>query len=101
MPKAVVEAFNDRLREEALNEQIFGILAEAWKTIENWKIDCKTERPHRSLGGLARAVQANLTRCIGRHHTSEPSLILRAVPVDRTLSVKTDQRLMPPETVAS
>jgi len=62
MQNAFVESFNGRLRDECLNEHIFGNLAEARKIIENWRIDYNTERPHTSLGGLAPAVYANLNR---------------------------------------
>lgn len=62
MQNAFVESFNGRLRDECLNEHIFGNLAEARKIIENWRIDYNTERPHRSVGGLAPAVFANLNR---------------------------------------
>jgi len=55
-------SFNGRLRDECLNEHIFGNLAEARQIIENWRIDYNTERPHTSLGGLAPAVYANLNR---------------------------------------
>ena len=62
MQNAFVESFNGRLRDEYLNEHIFGNLAEARNIIENWRIDCNTQRPHTSLGGLAPAVYANLNR---------------------------------------
>lgn len=60
MQNAFVEGFNGRLRDECLNEHIFGNLVEARKIIENWRIDYNTQRPHTSLGGLAPAVYANL-----------------------------------------
>ncbi len=62
MQNAFVESFNGRLRDECLNEHIFGNLAEARKIIENWRIDYNTHRPHTSLGGLAPAVYAKLKR---------------------------------------
>ena len=62
MQNAFVESFNGRLRDECLNEHIFGNLAEARKIIENWRIDYNTQRPHTSLGGLAPAVYANRNR---------------------------------------
>lgn len=62
MQNAFVETFNGRLRDECLNEHIFGNLAEARRIIENWRIDYNTQRPHTSLGGLAPAVYANLNR---------------------------------------
>ena len=62
MQNAFVERFNGRLRDECLNEHIFGNLAEVRKIIENWRIDSNTQRPHTSLGGLSPAVYANLNR---------------------------------------
>lgn len=62
MQNAFVESFNGRLRDECLNENLFGNLAEARRIIENWRTDYNTERPHTSLGGLAPAVYANLNR---------------------------------------
>lgn len=60
MRNALVETFNGRLRDEYLNEHVFGNLAEARKVIEIWRIDYNIERPQTSLGGLAPTVYANL-----------------------------------------
>lgn len=49
---AFIEAFNGRLRDECLNENLFMTLAEARQLIESWRIDYNTSRPHSSLGGL-------------------------------------------------
>ena len=62
MQNAFVESFNGRLRDECLNENLFGNLAEARNIIENWRIDYNTQRPHTSLGGLAPAVYARQQR---------------------------------------
>lgn len=62
MQNAFVESFNGRLRDECLNETLFGNLAEARRIIETWRIDYNTQRPHTSLGGLAPAVYALLKR---------------------------------------
>ncbi len=64
MQNAFLESFNGKLRDECLNEHIFGNLAEARKIIETWRIDYNTQRPHTSLGGLAPAVYANLNRAM-------------------------------------
>ena len=76
-----VESFNGRLRDECLNEHIFGNLAEARKIIENWRIDYNTQRPHISLGGLAPAVYANLNRA-----TRPASLELRKGSAQQALT---------------
>lgn len=51
MQNAFVESFNGRLRDECLNENLFGNLAEARRIIETWRIDYNTQRPHTSLKG--------------------------------------------------
>lgn len=51
MQNAFVESFNGRLRDECLNENLFGNLAEARRNIETWRIDYNINRPHTSLNG--------------------------------------------------
>ena len=65
MQNAFAESSNGRLRDECLNEHIFGNLAEAQKIIENWRIDYNIQRPYTSHGGLAPAVYANINRATG------------------------------------
>lgn len=48
-----IESFNDRFRDERLNEHVFQSLAEARLTIEAWRLDYNSARPHQSLGYLA------------------------------------------------
>ena len=52
---AFVESFNGRLRDECLNEHVFGTLAEARRIIGAWRLDDNTVRPHTSLAGLTPA----------------------------------------------
>lgn len=49
---AYVESFNGKLRDECLNAEWFRTLAEAQQTIERWRVDYNTRRPHTSLAGL-------------------------------------------------
>lgn len=49
---AFIESFNGRLRHECLNQHYFITPGEAKKTIETWKIEYNTFRPHGSLKGL-------------------------------------------------
>ena len=49
---AFVESFNGKFRDECLNEHWFTNLADARQTIEEWRIDYNTCRPHSSLGYL-------------------------------------------------
>jgi putative transposase len=47
-----VESFNGRLRDELLNIEEFGSIAEARVVIEDWREEYNTYRPHSALGGL-------------------------------------------------
>ncbi len=46
---AYAESFNGRFRAECLDQHRFASLEEARQTIEKWRVDHNTERPHRSL----------------------------------------------------
>lgn len=46
-----IESFNGKLRDECLNENWFLDLADCRRTVEAWRRDYNTERPHSSLGG--------------------------------------------------
>jgi putative transposase len=48
---AYAESFNGRLRDECLNESWFVSLADAQRTIEAWRIEYNTARPHTNLDG--------------------------------------------------
>ena len=48
---AFVESFNGRFRDECLNEHWFLDLRDAQTTIEAWRVDYNTVRPHGQLGG--------------------------------------------------
>jgi len=47
---AFIESFNDKMRDECLNEHWFMSLREARETIEAWRRDYNEVRPHSSLG---------------------------------------------------
>jgi len=47
-----VESFNGKFRDECLNEHAFDTLDEARVTIEQWRLDYNSRRPHGSLGDL-------------------------------------------------
>jgi putative transposase len=47
---AFAESFNGRFRDECLNLHWFASLEEVRQTVEAWRIDYNTERPHRALG---------------------------------------------------
>lgn len=45
-----IESFHDKLRDECLNRELFGNLAEARVILESWRVEYNTFRPHSSLG---------------------------------------------------
>lgn len=49
---AYIESFNGKFRDECLNEHWWLSMSHARQTIEAWRIDYNTERPHSSLGWL-------------------------------------------------
>ena len=52
MQNGFVEILIGRLRDECLNEHLFRSLPAARHTLELWRIDYNTQRPHTSLNGL-------------------------------------------------
>src|SRR5262249_41574905 len=57
---AFAESFIGRLRDEFLNETLFGSLIHAREALAMWKDDYNTIRPHSGLGNLAPVVYAKL-----------------------------------------
>jgi putative transposase len=49
---AYIESFNGKFRDECLNEHWFITMAQARRSIESWRIEYNTERPHSSLGDM-------------------------------------------------
>lgn len=45
-----IESFHDKLRDECLNRELFGSLAEARVILESWRMEYNECRPHSSLG---------------------------------------------------
>lgn len=60
---AFAESFNGRLRDECLNETWFWTLAEAQVTIEAWRVEFNTARPH---SGLAERTPSEFARALRR-----------------------------------
>jgi putative transposase len=54
-----VESFNGRVRDELLNVEEFGSLAEAQVLVEAWRREYNVYRPHSALGGLTPAEYAD------------------------------------------
>ena len=57
---AFIESFNSRLRDECLNEHLFGSLDEARAIVDSWRQDYNHARPHSSLGKLTPSEFAEL-----------------------------------------
>jgi putative transposase len=51
----VIEAVNARFREECLKQHWVGAIEEARTTVEAWRVEHHTERPHTALGHQAPA----------------------------------------------
>lgn len=68
MQNGLVESLIGRLRDECLNEHLFRSLPAARRTIELWRADYNTERPHTSLDGLTPYAFATLS-AMGHNHT--------------------------------
>jgi putative transposase len=52
---AFIESFNERFRDECLNQHWFLSLADARRTIKRWRQSYNEARPHSGLGGLTSA----------------------------------------------
>ena len=48
-----MESFHDKLRDECLNRELFGTLAEARVILESWRVEYNDLRPHSSLGYMS------------------------------------------------
>ena len=57
---AFIESFNGRLRDEFLNETLFGSLGHAREALALWKDDYNEVRPHSSIGNIPPANYAKL-----------------------------------------
>jgi putative transposase len=82
---AYIESFNGKFRDECLNEHWFVSLADAQVTIEAWRIDYNTVRPHSSLDGATPAHFATTTEGARRLTPARPDKTLK--PEDLSLSV--------------
>lgn len=52
MKNGFIESFNDKFRQECLNDNWFVSLAHAAREIEKWRLEYNGVRPHSSLGGI-------------------------------------------------
>jgi putative transposase len=58
-----IESFHDKLRDECLNRELFGTLAEAQVILESWRIEYNEQRPHSSLSDQTPAEFELSCRC--------------------------------------
>lgn len=85
---AYIESFNGKFRDECLNEHWFVSLADAKTTIETWRIDYNTVRPHSSLAGTTPEHFARITEGARRLTPARPAIESEdRKPEDLTLSV--------------
>jgi putative transposase len=69
---AYVESFNGKFRDESLNEHWFVSVADAKATIELWRVDYNTVRPHSSLDGATPNQFARITEGARRQRPARP-----------------------------
>jgi putative transposase len=67
---AFIESFNEKFRDECLNQNWFVSLDDARRIIEAWRVDYNTVRPHSSLG---HPTPAEFAAQSGGEKDSEPS----------------------------
>lgn len=63
-----VESVNGRLRDELLNIEEFGSIAEAKVVIEDWRQEYNNYRPHSALGGRRPSEYATITTTNNQEH---------------------------------
>jgi putative transposase len=69
---AFIESFNGSLRDELLNEEIFGSLDDARRKLALWRYDCNLVRPHSSLGNQT---PLEARRALGQFEGSAPDAL--------------------------
>lgn len=62
-----IESFHDKLRDECLNREVFGTLAEARVIIEQWRREYNENRPQSSLGYRTPAEAARCQTTLQHH----------------------------------
>jgi len=88
---AYVESFNGKLRDECLDESWFVNLTDAQRTIEGWRVEYNTGRPHSSLGNQTPATKPKTTsirrssRDMGPMRCNSPTAICAAPGVCLTV----------------
>lgn len=73
-----IESFHDKLRDECLNRELFGSLAEARVILESWRIEYNDVRPHSSLGYLSPSEYKEANQLDGGYAPPNPAPLAAA-----------------------
>ena len=79
MQNGFVESFNGRLRDECLNEEVFGSLADARRKLSLWRYDYNNIRPHSALNGLS---PATARQALERVEGSTPGALAKTQSIE-------------------
>jgi putative transposase len=96
MQNGYMESFNGKLRDECLNEHVFGSLGEARRIIEAWRVDYNEVRPHSSLGYLTPEEFAHAWSEQASPRTPQPAIVLGRVKAKPAVAAKTRPALTRP-----
>ncbi len=92
MQNGFVESFNERMRDELLNETMFRKMAHARVVIAAWAADYNTERPHSALDYQTPAAYVRtLTTAIARPAARDESSARRAIAQPAPIGVNTNR----------
>jgi putative transposase len=72
MQNGYIESFNDKLRDECLNEHWFSGMADARWTVERWRRDYNEVRPHSALGNATPAAFAASCSGLAQNRMDKP-----------------------------
>lgn len=90
-----IESFHDKFRDECLNREVFGTLAEARVIIDAWRHEYNECRPHSSLGYRTPAEEAARCQTALRPHLA--TLDETSAPFDSASTQRITLIPIPPE----
>ena len=79
MQNGFVESFNGRLRDECLNEEVFGSLADARRKLNLWRYDYNNIRPHSALNGQS---PATARQALEQLESSSPDALAKTQTIE-------------------
>ncbi len=95
MQNGFVESFNGRLRDELLNETLFGSIAHARVMLVEWRADYNANRPHSQLGWMTPlAYAATVAPATGRDAAQPETFAPRPVAHQAQMG-STQKRILP------